>query len=310
MTNKNKIFITIGCFLLLVAIALSIWFFGATFTEFNAKERFEIAGLKSGFVPKGVCRLFDGRDLWLVSGYMADGSTSRVYVINEYSGETRYFTLKDQGSAITGQFGGIASNGKQVWLVSDGQVYCFNAADVLSVADAKSLQITDKFDTGINANFCFANSEILMVGESSSTADTTYALCFAVGSGRYGLQTDGFGRLAPVVAYSIPSKVRGMAVVGSKIYLSVDCGATHSKVYKFDESIMGTVSQVGNLSIMNTEVSLMALKEDNAVKAIKVPPRCEGLDVHAGQIFALFSSASKKGGFSRTQEKYVQSFTF
>jgi len=158
MTKKTKIFMAIGCFVLILASFLSIWYLGATFPNFSAKERFEVPALKEGFVPKGICRV--GKlGYWLVAGYMADGSASRVYVVNQQTAEiVKYFTVKDDTTILDLEFGGVASNDTHVWLVANGWVYHLNALDIYEVADAQPVKIIDKFDTGTKADFCFANS--------------------------------------------------------------------------------------------------------------------------------------------------------
>jgi len=323
MTKLKKILITCGSIILVIALALSIWFFGATYPDFNAKESFEIPGLSVGFVPKGICRL--GTDVygwWLISGYMKDGSPSRIYLVDQNGQIKRYVTVKNAGTTITGEFGGIASSGESIWLVSEGTVYYMLATDLLQVADTKAVQILDKFDTTIDADFCFANENVFIVGESKGVNDgsrqtlekdgekhTAYAFVFEVGNGKYGFNSDNLGRIAPSSVYSIPDGVRGVCAYDSKLVLSVNHGKSHGELLLYDDTLSGSISNVGTISVMNTTLSIKGLWQDKAVKSVKTLPCGEGLEYVNREIYSLYSSASKDGGFSRTREKFVLSFT-
>ena len=325
MKKTGKIWLTVGCILLALIIFLSVWFFGATYPQLNATWQFSVPGLKSGFVPQGLCRMDDLR-LWLISGYMADGSASRIYVVNGMTGEAvKYFTVKDGTALLDGHFGGVACNGDDIWLASEGVVYHFYTSDVQEVVDARSVVVKDKFDSCTNADFCFANDEIFVVGEFDRNAkysqqshhlsredgmvNTSIALVFKTGNGKYGLETDAYGSLSPVLAYSVPDKIQGFCMVGSKIVLSASYALASGTTYVFDGNIASAVDNVGTLSIMNSTVPFRALWADRASQTIRVPAMCEGMDYFGNQIYMLFESASTKyKAFSRTRSDKVMSF--
>lgn len=325
MTKAGKILTIFGFICLAFASFLSIWYLGASYPDFSYSERFEIPGLKYGFVPQGICRI-DGQKLWLVSGYMADGTDSRVYLVDEKTGKVqKYFTLLDGSLALNGHFGGIACSGDDVWVVSEGTVYHFYTSDIFEVSDGRQVKVVDKFDSQTKADFCFANEDVLVVGEfnrdgkygtqghellrDDGQINKAYAVVFGVGNGKYGLKTDNLGRLSPLAVYSLPDKVQGFCMAGNKIVLSTSYNLADSKIYVFDTQIGGVVAGAGQVSIMNSTVQLLALWADRATQTITAPAMSEGLDYFDGQVYMNFESACAKYKlFNRTRTKHVLSF--
>ncbi|MBR5250426.1 MAG: hypothetical protein IKV38_00195 [Clostridia bacterium] len=325
MTKKTKIFILLGCIILILASFLSIWYLGATFPDFDANERFKVPALNEGFVPKGICRV--GKlGCWLVAGYMANGKASRVYVINQQTAEViKFFTVKDDTTILDVEFSGVASNDSHVWLVANGQVYHLDALDIFNVSDGHPVKVVDKFDTGTKADFCFANSKYFVVGETSGSGknkvqghefmDTddkenhAYALCFLTGNGKYGLDSDNYGRIAPNKVYSIPDKVESFCMAGDNLVLYRGGRLDYGEFLVYNTKINSKVVIGPKVNVMDNVVPLNVLWYDNADK-IKCPSACEDLEYYYGEVFAVYSSASRgKNVLNRTSEKMVLSFS-
>lgn len=328
MLKRVKVLIIVCSILLLLAVFLGVWFFGASYKDFPAKDRFAIPGLDTDFMPQGICRV-DHKGVWLVTGYMWKGGPSRVYVIDEISGEAKkYFTLTDTDGAtkLTGHLGGIANSGNHIWISSERYVYHFYYESVSAIHDGGTINVVDKFDSGTGADFCYCNDEVLVVGEfyreqnykveghelirDDGETNYAYALAFKLGNGKYGLDIDSTGTVKPVIAYSLPNLVQGFCLTpDNKIVLSTSYALPKGEILVYDMNLPENVRSAGKITILDTEVNLIPLWTDKATQAVKCPNMCEGLDYYNGEIFVLYESAAHfYRTFTRTRNKYVQSF--
>ena len=94
-SKKTKTLVLLGSVLTLLFVTLMIYYFGATYPEFQklSQKEFKIPGLETSFVPQGI-EYDQTNDKFIVCGYMNNGSASRFYVIDGQTGETeKYFTL-------------------------------------------------------------------------------------------------------------------------------------------------------------------------------------------------------------------------
>ena len=89
MSNIKKrtiiVWSIIGGFVLALGTFLLVWFCGASYPIYDAiaRKEFAIPGL-SNLVPQGLATLPENEDGYdfAMSGYMADGSASRIYLID------------------------------------------------------------------------------------------------------------------------------------------------------------------------------------------------------------------------------------
>ena len=92
---------------------------------------FEVPGLEDDFIPQGICYV-EELGMFAISGYMPDDENgnerySRIYVVNPDTNESKMFII----NKFTGHAGGIASNGKDIWVssggstTSNGKIYHF-----------------------------------------------------------------------------------------------------------------------------------------------------------------------------------------
>ncbi len=321
MSKIKKRLIAAGSILLALILFLSVWYFGAFYPNFKATKRLTIPGLKEGFVPQGICRA-DDEKIWLISGYMVNGSKSRIYKVRESDGYATYFTLNNtEEDKIYGHLGGIASNGNNVWIATEGCVLFLNLSDIINVTHGGQVSVLGQMDSGTEASFCFANDEVFIVGEfyrkkgfeivdhektreSDNTVNHAYAVCYRINNQlQYGLSMN------PAYVLSIPDQVQGIALTNSgKIVLSTSYGLPSSKILIFDP-IASRLNIDGRVNIGGTSVNLFILGNSDVKKKIKAPCMSEGIDYYNGQVYVLFESACKKYNMvTRTRTKNVLSF--
>ena len=113
-----------------LGVFLMVWFLGDSYPDFDNRFRQETAipALVEGFIPQGTGNYGDTQ---LISGYMNDGSPSRIYVIE--NGETTGYVTVSLGDdeIYAGHACGVATNGSKFWLVSEGTVYVLRYTDVV-----------------------------------------------------------------------------------------------------------------------------------------------------------------------------------
>lgn len=251
-------------------------------------------GLNDGFVCQGIA-VVDGEDLILVSGYMQDGSPSRVYV-TDMDNRSYYVELFNDGERYTGHAGGISTTGDTVYIANGGRIFSFPLASVLDADQGDDVNIGQGIEVNNRASFLYGDDQYLYVGSFYNekyekvdehifeTAEGThYAICtkYAIGD----LTT-------PLAVYSIRNQVQGICftpdgdVVMSTSYSLAD---SHYYVYDLEDAVDS------GRTLDGAPVYYL----DNVEDEIKGPAMAEGLDYYKGEIITLTESASTKYIFGR-----------
>lgn len=300
------LFFIVFCVALLIAllnVAKQVAFF-----EFysTAESAGEIPGLYDGFVMQGLDSYEGG---FLVSGYMADKSASRIYYGDGITGYKYTALKKTDGSAFKGHSGGISHNGDYLYIGGSGGVYVFSLTDVTD-GDGEATQL-GFFETLLNAAWCEVSDGYLIAGSFWYEPDYTTAewqhvttpawdenhsmiTVFALDSAsEFGVNPD------PVCAISTKMKVQGAAFTSDGIILSTSLGLSASRLefHALDTSVRGSASiPMGDGS---RTVDLYYLDSASLTHAISAPPMAEEIVVLDGRIYVMNESASSKYLFGR-----------
>ena len=251
-------------------------------------------GLNDGFICQGIAYV-DEKDLVLVSGYMDDGSASRIY-ITTLDDEVRYVSLSSNGKAYTGHAGGIAVSGDKVYIANSYKIFILNLSDLLNAESGSALEFSEEIKVNNKASFCYTDDKYLYVGEfhdggkytieghEYETADGTYyAIC-----SRYDLND----LSKPDRIYSIRNKVQGICFTpDGKVIMSTSYSITSSVYYVYSES-----------DAVNSEKTLDGVPVyylDKMEKQFNGPAMAEGLDYLDGKVITLTESASNKYIFGK-----------
>jgi len=308
---------------LFAIIALFVWYFflGETGELKKLKKEFEIFGLNEGFVPQGIAYVKKHKK-FLISGYMSKkNSPSRIYVIDEDSGECdKFVTLKfDNGKDYFGKASGIVCRGGNCWVSSDGQVYRFFVDDLIASKVGQAVVFYDCFETKNNADFCFLVDDFLWVGEfyklGKSQTDLTHhiscggeiqshALALAFKLSDSEKSVCGVESKVPHRALAIPDMVRGIVQANGKFYLSCSYGLSKSMLLEY-ENVFIKKSQM-NYGFGTKSVPLWAFSDKFLKNSHVYPEMLEQIVFVNGRIYMLFKSAARKyRWFARTSLNYV-----
>lgn len=251
-------------------------------------------GLSDGFVCQGIAAV-DGKDLILLSGYMADNSASRIYVTTT-DDESYYVQLKKGDEAFTGHVGGVATTGDKVYVASDDKIWVLSLTEILAAKSGDSVDVGEGFAVNNQASFVYTDEQYLYVGEfhdggkynivghENQTAEGThYAICE-----KYSLED----LSKPLKVYSIRNKVQGICFTpDGKVVMSTSYGLADSVYYVYNES---EATDSGK-----TFEGAPLYYLDSLEKEMKGPAMGEDLDYYDGQIITMTESASNKYIFGK-----------
>lgn len=301
----------IGGFILALGTFLLVWFCGASYPVYDAiaRKEFAIPGL-SNLVGQGLATLPENEEGYdfVMSGYMADGSASRLYVIDKETGANKYVTLLKSGSESemdTGHFGGVAATENHILVTSGKKIVRIALADVLNAENGGAVARKDVFTVGISCSFVYAADGRMYTGEFADGGQykTPEEHHIPVANGEvnrgfvYVYEIDesaegGCKSSTPVQVISVRDKVQGMAVYADGITLSTSYGLADSGFFTYRNILTETTDKT--VTVGGVEVPFYVLDNDNLVKKIDGPAMSEEVCVLDGRLYILNESACDK----------------
>ncbi len=297
MKGRRFAMITVGIFIVILMaleIFLCVWFFGAKYPEFDGLSRVEraIGGLEEGFVPQGLGVTAEG-DL-LVSGYMAEGEPSRLYLLGE---KGKYVTVKSGEKTLTSHFGGVTASGDNVYLTDGSKILRFSLREIAAAEQGGAVEPKGSYPTSLSNAFCFVEGDTLYAGEfyregnyetdpshhKEANGEVNPAFVYA-----YSLDAEGDLSVAPIYGYSVRGLVQGFAKAEGKVYLSCSYGLPDSELFVYDDPVGGEPAFTEN------GIPMYRLDGTNLKNTLTMPSMSEGLCVKEDRLFVLFESDCTK----------------
>lgn len=278
----------------------------------KAESKFLAPGMDSPFVQQGFDYVQE-QELYLFSGYMSNGSASRIYV-REDGGDVRFVELKNaNGTDYTRHCGGICHNGRYVYVAGKNGLEVFALDDILDGGNATAL---GRIETGFDVDYCSFYEGYLLAGEfhcDSDETDPSHHQITPAGEQNYGLiavyQSDSGGVFGivptPVAAVSVPERVQGICVTGGgELVLSTSYGlsSSHLSYHRIDEG------KQGRITLSGAQIPLLYLDSSSLTHRVAMPPMSEEVVYQDGKVLVLFESASNKyffGKFTRGHQVYA-----
>lgn len=338
--EKNKtgaivfkiIAIVLVCSILLVLLVLlsAHLFVPPIYYDFfsKAEEAYVTPGMDSKTVLQGYTYV-DADEVFLHTGYMSDDSASRIYIVDANdTSKVRYVELKNSdGSAYTGQVGGIANANGFVWITKsegDEGVWVLSLAEILKCKNGDSIKLDTLFDIHCSPAFCHADGEYLWIGEFSDDGKykTSEKHHFNVAGGEknkgiitlYKLDKEsntGIDGELPEKIISICDKVQGMTIIPGKsgkadrIVFATSYSVSASHLIFYNDVTMNKADS--KLNIDGTDIPVWFFDDENLEQDIKMQPMAEGIILKEKRIYVSFESASQKyifGNFTRGRHVY------
>lgn len=250
-------------------------------------------GINDGFMCQGIC-VYEETNQFIVSGYMADGSASRLYITNFYN-NSYYVTIKVDGEDFYGHSGGVACFGENVFVVSDRTIFVLSLSDVLMAENGDSVNVIRKVGVNNSASFVYSDEHYLYVGEFHGAGPYKTNNKYQTPDGENHAIVSRYSHYdltKPNKVYSIRDKVQGICFTpDGKIVLSTSYGLADSVYYVYNESDCVYLEQ----TLDGAPVYALT----NCIKELKGPAMSEGLDYYEGKVITLTESASNKYIFGK-----------
>lgn len=315
IAGKVLLYVLVVLILLLLVLRLGVT---AMYFDYfsNSESQFLVPGLTTAFVPQGL-EYAAGVDCYLMSGYMNDGSASRVYV-RDGEGETRFVELRNNdGTDYTRHAGGICTNGEYVYLAGKNGVEVFLLSDFMNGTSAVNV---GRIETGYDVACCTYYNGYLLAADfyypetyetpaehrittPAGDANTALITVFKANEGaQFGIDP------TPVAAFSITGKVQGLCMTSEKeIVLSTSYGFATSHLYFYDID----TTRSSTIALMDTQVPLYYLDSANLTDTVELPPMSEEIICRDGKILVMCESACNKyifGKFIRGYQVFAYDF--
>ena len=271
----------------------------------NAEVVFPAPGANDGFVQQGFDYMPEERD-FLVTGYMKDGTESRVYRLCRLGIELSMTKLlTKEGKPYTKKVGGIVRNGEYVYITNgEGGLDVFAYSEIEAGAEtAKQIGWIDTYNV---PEYCYIYNGYLLTGSCFNEEDHETPVHERMetpnGEQNYSLitvfkldETKEYGvDDTPKALISTTSCVQGMCITddGSRIVLSTSHGLSDSKLFIYD-----TTNLLVKADYTFTDGETFTLKGlplyclDNAsaslVETVKAPSMAEELVYVNGRIYIM-----------------------
>ena len=296
---------------------------------FNASTEFKTPGVSDGFIQQGFDYV-EEKEVYLTSGYMKDGSSSRVYITSK-DGKTLGFTkLRNQtGGRNDTHAGGIAHYGEFVYVCNgsgSNGIEVFRLDDIMSKDEARCI---GTIDLGIAPAFVYVDKANNTLYSGNFHKDETvylspeeYKMTTPAGDsntaliGAYDLDpnaksTFGVKDENAERVYSIPSKVQGMLITpDNKLVLTTSWGVSKSHLLIYDFAKINEKSDKTTRALGYT-APLYFVDSSSLVKDVKAPPMAEEVVYMDGKIYIMNESASSKYIFGKfTSGNYVNAYIY
>ncbi len=292
------------CVVFLIAVIALNVYVRTTYADFYAKaqKEFAIPGISAGFVEQDIDYL-EGEDIWLFSGYLAQGGASPVYKRFPDGSDERFFVDLPDGSAYDGHGAGITSNEEYAYLTTDTGYLVLQLADVVSAASESHVQALAEVPIEFMPAFINIEEDVLFIGNfySAGTYETpsSHRITTPANDNHtamiYAYPLDeaapyGYAEEA-AWAYSIREKCQGVCLTPEgNIVLSTSAGISTSHLLVYDPS----QATVGDFEADGNTVPLYFLDSDCLVYDQAAPPMAEGIESLDGRLYFGEEAASNK----------------
>lgn len=254
---------------------------------FPAREKtVSIPGLNSGYVPQGLS-WWEEKNAMISTGYMSNGSPSRIYVIDAATDKAECYLMYSNGEPFTGHTGGVQYLDGEVFVAS-GSLYRFPAS---RLDGSGKVEIGAGITTNNQNSFVWGKGNDLYTGEFHR--DGTQYICDHEmawnGKTNYAIITkyNKNDLTKPLAVYSVPQNVQGFTITDEGYFvLSTSWGLNPSQYMVYGpEAIVKT-----DMTCSGAPVWFLSEPTAN----LKGTPMAEDLDMCNGKVITSYECASNK----------------
>ena len=293
MKKIKKIGVIIGCILLSLLLlfilnALRI-ILTYSFQKRHYQETIQIPGNKQNYVPQGLA--YSSREnIVLQTSYNSEHKVSMLYVMDFSTSKLlKSLKLKEvDGRDNTHHVGGVATDGKTVWITNDYLVDEYSFEEIMTTKK-DSINSKRNHKLPIRGDFCYFKNDKLWIGDFYLSpfykVPNNTPLLFqynGVGPVEYNL---------PEAIYSLPKMVQGMVITDDNHFVF-----TRSFSFliesRFEEYRDVSLKGGDVYSFKGRDIPYYHFKSSNLVKRRYLPPKAEGFFLKDGYYYILFENSS------------------
>lgn len=261
-----------------------------------------IPGLTEGLIPQGICYI-EERDVFLVTGYHKGGASSVISVIDKKNGLLikNILLCNNDGERFCGHVGGIASDGKWVWISSEKSIYAISYEIIENASNMDSIFLSENIKCPVKADYIYYAESYLWVGEYS------YAPFYKTDSSHYAIDSDGKEYNALVLEYSlspehdkiekieralyVPDRVQGI-ILQNDGSIILSCSFWCFEDSKLMCYFLGDDYHVSTVMLDDKEIPVFYLEDQYLVWELSVPSMSEGIAIADNNFYIIFENAS------------------
>ncbi|MBQ4332147.1 MAG: hypothetical protein IJC31_09940 [Spirochaetaceae bacterium] len=293
-TSSSPLKIIVSIILIVAFILFLAWIALLTYGKLAYDDTFSRRttitsnpGLKDGLVPQGLTWHQENK-VFLTTGYMADGSPSRIYQIDPDTGAVQFHPLTSGGQPFYGHTGGLQYAAGSLYLADDGSgLYKFSGR---LPAPGEPIEIGTPIQVHNNTAFVFASGGFVYTGEFNNDKEYVTHNPFSYNDTYHSAIVTKYrsSNLAiPELIYSIGNEIQGFAILtDGTIVLSQSYGLAPSRFLIYEPAQQTMTGR----TMHGAEVCFLG----EPTRIIQAPPMSEDLDVRNGTLVYMTESASKK----------------
>ncbi len=283
---------------------------------YSASEKaFRIPDINNGIVPQGL--EYDATNgYFLMSGYMKNGSASRLYIVQKSNGKKiKHVTfLTDEGKTYKGHFSGVARYNDFLYVTNGTSILVYSYDSVLKAENGSAITCLGKISTKksdsdyVTNSFLTVYNNTLIAGEfyngkqyktlnshklTTKAGDRNCAIALEYElnpSYHLGIDT------VPKKAYSLPNEVQGLCISNNRIYLSTSYGVKFSEILEYNQS---KLNQEKYATFLGESIPVYSLDSSSLVEDYEIPPMSEEIVMVNKELYVMCESASDKYIFGK-----------
>lgn len=263
-----------------------------------------IPGLAEGAIPQGLCYV-EGDEVFLYTSYHKGGAPSTIFMVGKENGRLiKTIILQDKhGKPFCGHVGGIASDGKWIWISSESSIYTIPYELVENTDDMGVILLPEGMECPVKADYVYWDGINLWVGEYNHSpfynTDPTHTSVDSEGNEynalvlRYAIDHSEGILTSIESALFVPDKVQSFLVKrdGSIVLSCSFWSFESSKLVCYDAIKEKDCDAV--ITIDGCQVSACYLNNEYLQWELEMPPMSEGVALVDDEYHILFESASR-----------------
>lgn len=289
--TRNVFGIIVGTIIAIILLDYMILNLSYAIGKNKHEHAFLTQGNTDGYVPQGMA-YSEKYNIVIQTSYSSKHEPSKIFITDFSTGKLlKSYKLIDTNERYdTSHVGGVATDGKTVWITSDYSIREYNL-DKLINSNSDYMRYTAKADIGIRGDFCYHSGNTLYIGdfylEPFYDVPNNTPMLYA-----YNTEAE-YSYANPEYVISLPKMVQGMTILpDNKFVFSTSFTNLVESSLLVYENVLNEKADRYNVNGKN--VPYYKFTKKNQSKSIKIPSMAEGIFSIGNEVYVLFENCSDK----------------